>query len=170
MTRIIDALDARLSRRAPARVLPREYARTPPADQTTPSMPRRTIDRMPRDTWDDAGPRFRPPPGVTLFVPVVVALLIQVPAHDRDLGRGSACPPRTARSASRWPRHPLSPCSAARRWPGPTVAVVAALTTADLFVPPDAGPPFIALAFAIIGAVRARRPALGAHLGRDRRG
>ena len=35
---------------------------------------------MPRDTWDDFGPRFRPPPGVTLYVPVVVAFLIQVPA------------------------------------------------------------------------------------------
>ena len=42
---------------------------------------------------------------------------------------------------------------AARRWPGLTVAIVALLTTADLFVPPDAGPAFVALAFAIIGAV-----------------
>ena len=35
---------------------------------------------MPRDTWDDAGPRFRPPPAVTLYVPVVIASLVQVPA------------------------------------------------------------------------------------------
>ena len=35
---------------------------------------------MPRDTWDASGPRFGPPPAVTLFVPVVVAFVIQVPA------------------------------------------------------------------------------------------
>lgn len=106
---------------------------------------------MPRDTWDDAGPRFRPPPGVTLYVPVVVAFFLQVP-------------PTIAISV--WQRVPapsavlsvaLAAASAlallgARRWPGPTVAVVAMLTAVDLFVPPDAGPAFIALAFAIVGA------------------
>ena len=47
----------------------------------------------------------------------------------------------------------LCPSRARAAGPDPTVAVVAALTDADLFVPPDAGPPFVALAFAIIGAV-----------------
>ncbi|MFH8252382.1 sensor histidine kinase [Microbacterium sp. B2969] len=107
---------------------------------------------MPSAAWDEEWPRFRPPPGVTLWVPVVVAFLVQVPA---------------AIAVSAWQRVPapwallsvaLAAASAlalagARRWPGPTVAVVAALTTVDLFVPPDAGPVFLALAFAIIGAV-----------------
>ncbi|MBU4466382.1 MAG: sensor histidine kinase [Actinobacteria bacterium] len=42
---------------------------------------------------------------------------------------------------------------AAQRWPGVTVAVVAALTAAQLFAPLAAEPPFIALGFAIISAV-----------------
>ncbi len=39
---------------------------------------------------------------------------------------------------------------AGRRWPGPTVAVVSALATADLLLTPDVGPPYVALAFAIV--------------------
>ena len=107
---------------------------------------------MPGERWDEFGPRFRPPPAVTLFVPVVVAFLIQVIGTI---------------AVSVWQRVPLPYAAlstalaaasalallAARRWPGPTVAVVAALSLADLFVPPDASPPFVALAFAIIGAV-----------------
>ena len=107
---------------------------------------------MPRDTWDDFGPRFRPPPGVTLYVPVVLSFLFQVPAtiavsiwQGVPALYGAVSVALAAASA-------LS-LLAARRWPGVTVAVIAALTTIDLFVPPDAGPPFIALAFAIIGAV-----------------
>lgn len=100
----------------------------------------------------DAGPRFRPPAAVTLLVPVVVSLLIQVPGTI---------------ALSWWQRVPLPlalaslglaaasalALLAARRLPGPTVAVVAALAAADLFVPPVAGPPPVALAFAVIGAV-----------------
>ncbi len=107
---------------------------------------------MPRDTWDDAEPRFRPPPGVTLFVPVVVAFLLQVPPTIAISVWQGIPAPHAALSVA------LAAASAlallgARRWPGPTVAVVAALTAFDLFVPPDAGPPFIALAFAIVGAM-----------------
>lgn len=107
---------------------------------------------MPGEPWDETVSRFRPPPGVALVVPVAIALLIQVPATI---------------AVSWWSRTPLAQAAlgvalaaasalallAARRWPGPTVAVVAALTTADLFVPPENGPPPVALAFAIIGAV-----------------
>lgn len=107
---------------------------------------------MPDRMRDETEPRFRPPPAVTLYVPVVVALLVQVPATI---------------AVSWWTRTPaglaavsigLAAASAlallaARRWPGLTVAVLAALTTADLLVPPEAGPPPVALAFAIIGAV-----------------
>jgi signal transduction histidine kinase len=107
---------------------------------------------MPRETWDESGPRFRPPPGVTLYVPVVLAFLIQVPATIAISWWQHVHPQAAALSVA------LAAASAlallgARRWPGPTVAVVALLTTVDLFVPPDAGPAFVALAFAIIGAV-----------------
>lgn len=107
---------------------------------------------MPERLWNETAPRFRPPPGVTLYVPVVVAFLIQVPGTV---------------AATWWTRTPqpfaglsvaLAAASAlalltARRWPGPTVALVAALTTADLLVPPEAGPSAVALAFAIVAAV-----------------
>ncbi|QIG40868.1 sensor histidine kinase [Microbacterium sp. 4R-513] len=107
---------------------------------------------MPERAWDEFEPRFRPPPGVTLWLPVVLSFVIQVPA---------------AIAVSAWQRVPapygaisvaLAAASAlaligARRWPGPTVALVAALTTVDLFVPPDVGPILVALAFGIIGAV-----------------
>lgn len=89
---------------------------------------------------------------MTLLVPVVVSLIVQVPGTI---------------AASWWQRVPLPlaltsvalaaasalALLAARRWPGPTVAVVAALAAADLFVAPPVGPPPVALAFAIVGAV-----------------
>ncbi|MGK3953107.1 sensor histidine kinase [Microbacterium sp. I2] len=107
---------------------------------------------MPGRTWDESGPRFRRSTAVGLLVPVVVSLLVQVPG---TIG------------ASWWQHVPLPAALtsialaaasalallAARRWPGPTIAVVAALVTVDLFVPPVFGPPPVALAFAIIGAV-----------------
>lgn len=116
---------------------------------------------MPGPYGDDVGPRFRPPPGLTLYLPVVLALLIQVGGTIVIVA---------------WTRTPLVPASAsialsaasalallaARRFPGPTVVIVAALTALDLFVAPETGPPFVALAFAIVGAVvrRARLWAL----------
>ncbi|MCR2763468.1 sensor histidine kinase [Microbacterium sp. zg.B48] len=115
---------------------------------------------MSDERWDGSGSRSRPNPVVLLVVPVVLALLIQVPGTV---------------GISLWQRVPfgyaalsvtLAAASAlallgARRYPGPTVAVVTALTVADLFVPPDLSPPYVALAFAIIGAV-ARRARLWA--------
>ncbi|WP_344062040.1 sensor histidine kinase [Microbacterium pumilum] len=107
---------------------------------------------MPRETWDDAAPRFRPPPGVTLFVPVLIAFVIQVPATIAISVWQRVPVPYAALSVALAAASALA-LLAARRWPGLTVAVVALLTLADLFVPPDAGPPFVALAFAIVGAV-----------------
>src|SRR5262245_59175872 len=89
---------------------------------------------------DAFGPRFRPPAAVVLLVPVLVSLLIQVPGTI---------------ALSWWQRVPLTGAVtsvalaaasalmllAARRLPGPTVAVVAALSAVDLLVPPVGGPP-----------------------------
>src|SRR6187431_1185944 len=107
---------------------------------------------MPRENQDASGPRFGPPPAVTLFVPVVIALVIQVPATIAVSLWQDVPPPWAGLSVALAAASALA-LLAARRWPGPTVAVVAALTTLDLFVPPDAGPAFIALAFAIVGAI-----------------
>ncbi|RKT31203.1 signal transduction histidine kinase [Microbacterium sp. AG1240] len=118
---------------------------------------------MPSTTWDDGAPRFRPPPGVTLFVPVIVAFVLQVPATIAITAAGRSWGPNAALAIA------LAAASAlallgARRFPGPTVVAVTALTVAGLLVRPDAGPPMFALAFAIIGAVvrGARFWALGA--------
>jgi signal transduction histidine kinase len=107
---------------------------------------------MPSDAWSEAGSRFRPPPAAVLVVPAVVAFLVQVPVTiGVSLWLGVS--PRFAAASAALAAASALALLAARRWPGPTVAVVAALTLADLFVPPDAGPPFIALAFAIVGAI-----------------
>ncbi|QEE62378.1 hypothetical protein FVA74_12935 [Salinibacterium sp. dk2585] len=43
---------------------------------------------------------------------------------------------------------------AARRWPGPVLVFVTAAAVADLLLRPEtSGPPFVALAFAIVGAI-----------------
>ncbi|MFE1645310.1 sensor histidine kinase [Microbacterium sp. P01] len=114
-------------------------------------MPGVVWERSARADGADAPPRFGPPSTVGLLVPVVISFLIQVPAAIgisfwMHSPRGWAALSVTLAAAS-------ALCLlAARRYPGPTVAVVAALTAVDLFVPPDAGPPFVALAFAIIAA------------------
>jgi signal transduction histidine kinase len=41
----------------------------------------------------------------------------------------------------------------ARRFPGPTVAVVALATVVDVVLPPDPGPPAVALAIAVVGGI-----------------
>ncbi|WP_345802349.1 sensor histidine kinase [Microbacterium sp. AZCO] len=107
---------------------------------------------MPADAWDEDWPRFRPPPGVTLWVPVVVALVVQVPATIAVSVWQHVPAPSALLSIALAASSALA-LIGARRWPGVTVALVAALTTLDLFVPPDVGPVFVALAFAIIGAV-----------------
>ncbi len=101
---------------------------------------------------DDATARFRPPPAVVLLVPVFVSLVVQV-AGTIGLAWWQRVPlPATLTSLALGVASALC-LLAARRLPGPTVAAVAALAAIDLFVPPIAGPPPIALVFAIIGAV-----------------
>jgi signal transduction histidine kinase len=113
---------------------------------------------MPAPTWDAPAPwdgrpeRFRPSPAFTLVAPVVVSALIQVPgtigvAAWLHLPAGLALLQIALAVAG-----PLA-LLGARRAPGPTVAVVTALALADLLTPPDVGPPYVALAFAIVLAV-----------------
>lgn len=112
----------------------------------------RTIVRMPGETWDENASHFRPSTRVTLYVPVVVALLVQVPATVGISWWTRTPAPWAALSIALAAASALM-LLAARRFPGATVAVVAGLAAADLFVPPEGGPPTVALAFAIIGAV-----------------
>ncbi|MBW9093997.1 sensor histidine kinase [Microbacterium jejuense] len=101
---------------------------------------------------DAQGRRFRPPSAVVLLVPVVVSLVIQV-TGTIGLSWWQHVPPWAAATSVLLAAASALALLAARRLPGPTVAVVAALALVDLFVPPIGGPPPIALVFAIIGAV-----------------
>ncbi len=87
-----------------------------------------------------------------LLAPVVISLLVQVPAAIgiavwTHVGWAAGLGQVALAIAG-----PLA-LLASRRFPGPTVAVVAALALADLLVTPDAGPPYLAFAFAIVLAV-----------------
>lgn len=113
-------------------------------------MPASSWDGPPH--WDGRPERFRPPPAFTLVAPVVVSLLVQVPAAIGIavwLHAGWAAGLAQVVLAAAGPLALL----ASRRFPGPTVAVVAALALVDVLFAPDAGPPYIALAFAIVLAV-----------------
>ena len=87
-----------------------------------------------------------------LLAPVILSLLVQVPAAI-----GIAAWLRLG-----WPAGlgmvalaAIGPIAllGSRRYPGPTVAFVSAAALADLLTGPDVGPPYVALAFAIILAV-----------------
>jgi signal transduction histidine kinase len=110
---------------------------------------------MPDAAWTHesaATGRFRPPPAVTLYVPVFLALHIQVPPTIFIAVFSHAGPFAAAASIALATASALA-LLAARAFPGPTVAVVTALAVADVFIPPSWGPPYISLAFAIVGAV-----------------
>lgn len=121
-------------------------------------MPRRYDRGMPvppwdaRSTWDGRPERFRPPPVFTLWAPVVISLLVQVPAAiwiSVWLRVGWAAGLVHVALAVVGPLALL----ASRRYPGPTVAFISAAALADVVLTPDVGPPYLALAFAIVLAV-----------------
>jgi len=96
-----------------------------------------------------------------LWLPVIVSLLVQVPAVFVDFvpGRGvrrvvqEVSPAWFALSLVIALIGPLA-LIAARRWPGPVVSVTAAAAAADLLLFHDATrPPYLALAFAIVSAI-----------------
>jgi signal transduction histidine kinase len=125
-------------------------------------MPRRYDRGMPVTPWDgrphwdarwDGRPeRFRPPPAFALIAPVVISLLIQVPAA---IGIAVWLHVGWVAGLAQLALAVIGPLAllASRRFPGPTVAFVAAAALADLLLGPDAGPPYVALAFAIVLAV-----------------
>ncbi len=124
-----------------------------------PARERRHYDRgMPvpqwdgRPRWDGRPERFRPPAGFVLLAPVVISLLVQVPAAITIaawLHVGWAAGLAQVALAAIGPLALL----ASRRYPGPTVAAVSAAALVDVLFAPDVGPPYLALAFAIVFAV-----------------
>jgi len=102
--------------------------------------------------WDGRPDRFRPPPAVTLLAPVIISLLVQVPAA---IGIAIWLHVGWAAGLAQVALAAIGPLAllASRRYPGPTVAVVSAAALADLLLTPDVGPPYVALAFAIVLAI-----------------
>jgi signal transduction histidine kinase len=96
---------------------------------------------------------------VRLWIPVILSLIVQLPSAFATVG-----PDRQLHPLDLPPRQfflalalaiigPLA-LIAARRFPGPVVAVVAVTAAIDLFVvKPDDAPVYLSLAFAIVGAI-----------------
>ncbi|WP_084361511.1 sensor histidine kinase [Herbiconiux solani] len=115
------------------------------------------------DALDDEsrgpGPRFRVSGWVALWLPVLVSFVVQVPAslfvwRARHLGGWIAGQP--ADDVARIALALAGPLLliGARRFPGPVVALTSAAAGAYVIVVAgDSAPPYIALAFAVVGAV-----------------
>lgn len=105
-------------------------------------------------TFDGArdGRRFRASARFRLLAPVVLSLLVQVPAA---IGIAIFTHVGWTAGLLQVLLAAVGPLAllGARRWPGVTVAVVAAAALADVVLVPVAGPPYLALAFAIVIAV-----------------
>jgi signal transduction histidine kinase len=102
--------------------------------------------------WDNAPPEWRAPKWFTLWVPVLVSFAIQVPAAIFMSRFANLSARDTALTLAIAVVGPLA-LIAARRFPGPVVAITAVAASLDLFVNERGGPPYVALAFAILSAV-----------------
>ncbi|MBO9625118.1 MAG: sensor histidine kinase [Microbacterium sp.] len=87
-----------------------------------------------------------------LIVPVAIALLVQGPASVWGAVRVGGEPWRLLLHVALAFAGPLV-LLAARRFPGPVVALVTAFAVVDVLTTPVYGPPYVALGFAIVGAV-----------------
>jgi signal transduction histidine kinase len=108
--------------------------------------------------WTHGG-GWHPPPGdwhaprwVTLWAPVILSFLVQVGFAGFTIRVGNFAPLEAVALLGLAMLGPLA-LIAARRFPGPVVTVVAIASGLDLFVNDRTGPPYIALAFAIVSAI-----------------
>jgi len=92
------------------------------------------------------------PKWATLWLPVLVSFAIQVPAAIITSRFAGLSPRDTALSILIAMVGPLA-LIAARRFPGPVVAVTAVAASFDIFLNDQGGPPYVALGFAILSAI-----------------
>jgi signal transduction histidine kinase len=92
------------------------------------------------------------PKWVTLWVPVIASFVPQVLAAIWTIRVGDH-PPREAFGILALAMAGPLILIAARRFPGPVVLAVSLVAVLDLFVNPQGGPPYVALAFAIVSAI-----------------
>ncbi|TPW76113.1 sensor histidine kinase [Schumannella soli] len=108
---------------------------------------------MPRgEHWDVDGPQWRMPRSFTLWAPVVISFIAQVPASiaiSRYLQLSLQLTLATVGLALVGPLALIF----ARRFPGPVVAIVSVAAAADLFTDVRFGPPYVSLAFALLSAL-----------------
>ncbi|TPW70819.1 sensor histidine kinase [Schumannella sp. 10F1B-5-1] len=104
------------------------------------------------EQWEDDGPAWRMPRAFTLWAPVVISFLVQVPSSliaARFLG---LAPQLAALTIGLALVGPIA-LAFARRFPGPVVAIVSLAAAVDMFLDIRFGPPYIALAFALLSAL-----------------
>jgi signal transduction histidine kinase len=92
------------------------------------------------------------PKWATLWIPVIVSFAAQVPAA-LFISRFTGLAPRETLAAIGIALVGPLALIAARRFPGPVVAITAVAASLDLFVNERGGPPYVALAFAIVSAI-----------------
>jgi signal transduction histidine kinase len=117
-----------------------------------------------QEPWDERvaaqGPPWRMARWVSLWIPVVISFLVQVPSVFFSFRPGSGVEHSAQWGDRGWLLLSLTvalvgPVAliAARRFPGPVVAITAAAGTADLLLfSASDHPPYVALAFAIVSA------------------
>lgn len=103
------------------------------------------------EAWYDRPPRTSA--RMRLLLPVIASLLLQVPFSLFVVLHLRLVTPASLATLALAIAGPLL-LLGARRFPGPTVALVAVAATIDLGITQTtAGPPYVALAFAIVGAI-----------------
>jgi len=108
---------------------------------------------MPRgEHWDVDGPQWRMSRRFTLWAPVVISFIAQVPASIGISRYLQLSPLLTLATIGLALVGPVA-LILARRFPGPVVAVVSVAAAADLFTDVRFGPPYVSLAFALLSAL-----------------
>ncbi len=97
-------------------------------------------------------PSWQMPRWASLWIPVIVAFLVQVPVAIGFARLNHLPMDHATMTVSIALLGPLA-LIAARRFPGPVVAITAVGAALDLLFNPYAGPPYLAFAFAIISAI-----------------
>ena len=100
----------------------------------------------------DGPPDWRMPRRFTLWAPVILSFLVQVPAAI-GIARINNYPPELALATIGLALVGPLALIGARRFPGPVVAVTALAAALDLLLNPHPGPPYLALAFGILSAI-----------------
>lgn len=93
------------------------------------------------------------PRAVTLWLPVVIAFVIQAPFALWTIRSTEGLPPWQIVSLLGLALVGPVALVGARRFPGPVVVIVAVAGALDIFLNGASGPPYVALAFAIVGAI-----------------